>query len=121
MKVPIFLIAALIFASPALARQPHDGHAMPGAAAGVDKSPSGEAFRAANATMHKGIDIVFSGKADVNFVKGMIAHHQGAIDMAAVELKYGTDPAMRKLAEEIVKAQTDEIATMQDRLKKAGM
>ncbi len=42
----------------------------------------------------------------------MIPHHQGAIDMAEVELRYGKDPAMKKLAAEIVAAQRTEIRTM---------
>jgi uncharacterized protein (DUF305 family) len=49
---------------------------------------------------------------DVAFVCGMIAHHQGAIVMAEVELEYGDDEAMKQLAEEIIAAQTREIADM---------
>lgn len=49
---------------------------------------------------------------DVAFVCGMIAHHQGAIDMAQVELEFGDDEAMRELAQEIIDAQTREIAEM---------
>jgi uncharacterized protein (DUF305 family) len=49
---------------------------------------------------------------DKAFAKGMIAHHEGAIDMAETELKYGKDPEMRKLAEEIIKAQKGEIDQM---------
>lgn len=50
--------------------------------------------------------------ADVAFACGMIAHHQGAIDMAEVLLAYGDDPQMRALAEEIIAAQGPEIERM---------
>jgi uncharacterized protein (DUF305 family) len=42
----------------------------------------------------------------------MIAHHQGAIDMAEVLLEHGDDPQMRALAEEIIAAQVGEIEQM---------
>ncbi|MOA67875.1 hypothetical protein D3C78_1952270 [compost metagenome] len=66
----------------------HHGSAEAAAPDG-DASPSSRAFAEANARMHKGMDIAFTGNADVDFVRGMIAHHQGAIDMATVELEYG--------------------------------
>ena len=50
--------------------------------------------------------------ADVAFACGMIAHHQGAIDMAKVLLDHGDDPQMIKLAEEIMAAQVGEIEQM---------
>jgi uncharacterized protein (DUF305 family) len=56
-------------------------------------------------------------KPDVAFICGMIAHHQGAIDMANVELKYGSDDWAKKMAEKVIKAQTKEIADMTDWLK----
>ncbi len=82
------------------------------------KSASAAAFEAVNMKMHKDMSIEFTGDADIDFVKGMIPHHQGAIDMANVLLKYGKDPETRKLAEGIIKAQESEIAFMKDWLAK---
>lgn len=65
--------------------------------------------------MAKGMN---SDNADVAFAQGMIAHHLGAIDMAKIELKYGTDPEMRKLAQAIIDAQGPEIEQMQKWLEK---
>lgn len=59
--------------------------------------------------MHDGMMIE---NADVAFACGMIAHHQGAIDMAEVLLAHGDDPQMRALAEEIIAAQVGEIEQM---------
>ena len=50
----------------------------------------------------------------------MIPHHAGAVDMAKTVLAFGKDPEVRKLAEEIIKAQDSEIALMQGWLKKNG-
>ena len=47
----------------------------------------------------------------------MLPHHIGAVKMAEVELKYGKDPEMRKLAEDIINAQQAEIEQMQKWLK----
>jgi uncharacterized protein (DUF305 family) len=63
------------------------------------------------------MDISFTGNADIDFVRGMIPHHQGAVDMAKTVIAFGKDPQIRKLAEEIVKAQESEIALMQGWLK----
>lgn len=50
--------------------------------------------------------------ADVAFAAGMLPHHIGAVKMAEIELKYGRDPEMRQLAENIIKAQQAEIEQM---------
>jgi uncharacterized protein (DUF305 family) len=59
--------------------------------------------------MHEGMMIE---DPDIAFACGMIAHHQGAIDMALVLLDHGSDPQMRALAEEIIDAQVGEIEFM---------
>lgn len=68
--------------------------------------------------MMKNMSVKMSGNADVDFIKMMLAHHKGAVDMAEVELQYGKDPEARKLAETIISAQQKEITEMQDWLKK---
>jgi uncharacterized protein (DUF305 family) len=85
-----------------------------------DQGPASLAFNAVNEKMHRGMAIVFSGNTDVDFVRGMIPHHQGAVDMAKILLAFGKDPEIRKLAEEIVRAQETEIAFMQSWLAKQG-
>jgi hypothetical protein len=77
-----------------------------------DSGPSSLAFHGINAKMHTAMDITFTGNADADFVKGMIPHHEGAVDMAKTVMAFGKDPEIRKLAEEIVRAQESEIALM---------
>jgi uncharacterized protein (DUF305 family) len=55
-----------------------------------------------------------SGEPDNDFVAMMIPHHQGAIDMAKVELQYGKDPMLKAMAKMIVSAQEKEIKKMRD-------
>ena len=85
-----------------------------------DQGASSKAFNDAMGKMHKDMMITYSGNADADFVRGMIPHHQGAIDMAKVELKYGKDPELRKLAQAVVTAQEAEIKEMNAWLKKHG-
>lgn len=61
---------------------------------------------------------IMDANPDIAFAKGMIPHHQGAIDMATIEQTYGKNPAMLALAKQIKQAQTPEIKQMQDWLSK---
>jgi uncharacterized protein (DUF305 family) len=73
-------------------------------------SASSKAFQDANDKMHRDMNIPMTGNADVDFVQGMIPHHQGAVDMAKIVLQYGADPEIKKMAQEIMAAQEKEIA-----------
>lgn len=106
-------ILCLGMAGPAVAAE----MAMPmkhGAAAGTFQADN----EAAMAAMMKGMSVKPSGNPDKDFARMMLAHHQGAIAMAQLELKYGKDPEMRALATAIVAAQEKEIALMQGWLAK---
>lgn len=85
-----------------------------------DKGPSSLAFNGIMARMHQDMAITYTGNADVDFVKGMIPHHQAAVDMAKTVLAFGQDPDVKKVAEDVIKAQEGEIAWMNDWLKKQG-
>ena len=64
------------------------------------------------ARMHAAMNVPFTGDADRDFARMMIPHHQGAIDMALVELRYGKDERLKRLAQEIIVSQQQEIAVM---------
>jgi len=123
MKTLILAAATVLaLALPAAAQDAHAGHgtAAPAAAATTADTASTTAYKAAADAMHANMAIDYTGFADIDFVRGMIPHHQGAIAMAKIVLEQGSSPEIRKLAEEIITAQEAEIAWMQDWLAKSG-
>lgn len=102
-------LIATIAPGTALAQSPHAGH---GGHARANEPASTREFRAANNAMHRAMEIRYSGNADRDFVAGMIPHHEGAIEMARIVLRHGSAPEVKRLAEEIIRAQEAEIAQM---------
>jgi uncharacterized protein (DUF305 family) len=58
-------------------------------------------------------DLPYSGNADRDFVTNILPHQQGVADIAKVELQYGKDPQLRKLAQSILDAQQSQMAELQ--------
>jgi uncharacterized protein (DUF305 family) len=59
----------------------------------------------------------YTGNPDSDFASLMIPHHQGAVQMAEVELQFGSDPRLRRLAQEIIETQQSEIDLMRSTIK----
>ena len=95
-----------------VAAQHDPPHAMPAHGAAV--GPADQAYRAAMERMHRDMAVDFTGDPDVDFARGMIAHHQGAIEMARAVLEYGSDPEIRRLAQAVIAAQEEEIVFLRE-------
>jgi uncharacterized protein (DUF305 family) len=76
-----------------------------------------DALAAAMEKMHREMMVPrATGNADVDFLASMIPHHAGAVEMSRLVLLHGKDPLVRRLAEDIIAGQQDEITAMQARL-----
>ncbi|HEV7268804.1 MAG TPA: DUF305 domain-containing protein [Falsiroseomonas sp.] len=107
-RLALAAILAFSIAAPAFAQ--HAGHGVPRAAAAEPAST--REYRAINERMHREMAVQFTGDPDRDFAAAMIPHHRGAIDMARVALRHGRDAEIRKLAEDVIRAQESEIAQL---------
>jgi len=79
-------------------------------------NPAAAQMNDAMARMHRGMAMPSSGDSDRDFAAMMIPHHQGAVDMARIELQSGKDPVLRRLAQGIIVEQLQEIDVMRRQL-----
>lgn len=116
------LLCVLAFTAAALAAptavQAQSSPTMPPAAAMTGGKPSMAMDKAVDNMDKKMSGMAKTGNPDIDFAMMMVAHHQGAIDMAQAEVDGGKDPAMIKAAKKIIVAQRKEIAQFEVWLKK---
>jgi len=136
------LLLALLAATPVLAAhaQTHDHHSMPAAKSSAPHAmhsmagmapaalPPGSPAAAFHQQMDSVMTVMDTGMQqmggvpltdlDASFAAMMAPHHQGAVDMARLQLLYGKDPELRRLAQSIIAEQQVEIQQMQAWLRK---
>ena len=111
--------AASLLLGVALRASARVGHAAPGTAPGgasrsslAEEAPFLAENDAAMTRMMDGMAVKPTGDVDRDFVAMMVPHHQGAIDMAVAVLRHGHNEQLRRLAQEIIVTQQQEIAAM---------
>jgi len=117
------LLAGIVLAAPATAGAQHEvrSHGGHGAQGPTSRdTPATREFKGAHARMMRNMVLPYTGDPDVDFRMQMIPHHQGAIDMARVAMRFAKDPWTRQLAESVIVEQQREIAEMQAWLTRHG-
>ncbi len=113
-NMTLAFIACMSLAAPAMAQ---DHANMDHSKMQHESSPT-DLYAPSRDAMHKDMNVKPTGNADKDFVLNMIPHHEGAVAMAKVQLEHGKDPELRKLAEDVIKAQDKEIEFMKAWLEK---
>ena len=133
----VLLAAGLASAAAAQEHMDHSGHhPMPATGGGDMKAemqkmmddmmpapgdaPSTVEFKKADMAMMHDMHVAYTGDPDVDLRTHMIPHHQGAINMAKIALKYAKDPSSKAMSQKIIDDQEKEIGEMQAWLKKNG-
>ena len=109
-KLTAVLLLVVFIVSVSRAQMPHNHETAQAGSFGALMAQAME-------RMHKDMAIAPSGDPDRDFAAMMIPHHQGAVDMAKVELQFGKNPVLRRLAEGIIVEQLQEIEVMQRELR----
>jgi uncharacterized protein (DUF305 family) len=103
-----------------------DRGSMAGMSAGDMKGMGRQNMMATNADMaamrkmHTAMMSAKGSSADVTFARKMLAHHQGAIDMAQIEIKYGSDAEAKRMAQQMIDEQTKSEMELQAWLRAHG-
>ena len=110
----LILRAAFTFNLPPLVLA-HEAHHVPATAEAASAGDEAQFLRENDVAMTRMMDNMAAkptGDIDRDFVAMMVPHHQGAIDMAVLELRHGRNEQLRRIAQEIIVDQMQEIAAM---------
>jgi uncharacterized protein (DUF305 family) len=113
-KLTVVLLFILVLLSISRAQTAHEHKSSTN---GIEAGSFTVLMAQAMERMHRDMSIVPSGDPDRDFAAMMIPHHQGAVDMAKVELQFGKNPVLRRLAQGIIVEQLQEIEVMQRELR----
>jgi uncharacterized protein (DUF305 family) len=114
LKLDVVLLFVLLLLSTSRAQTVHEHKSSTN---GIEAGSYAALMTQAMERMHKDMSIVPSGDPDRDFAAMMVPHHQGAVDMAKVELQFGKNPVLRRLAQGIIVEQLQEIEVMQRELR----
>jgi len=107
-KIFLSILIVTLAITFALAANDHDSH----------KLDPNVPFKKAMDRMHKGMNFKSTGNIETDFLKGMIPHHQGVVDMSEELIKKSKDAELKAFAQKMIDDQKAEIKMMQDWLKK---
>jgi uncharacterized protein (DUF305 family) len=114
----ILVMGVAVAAAQSSAPTPRGESAMSESLKEPPPSPATRAYMDAAIQMHQDMAVPYSNDADKDFAATLEAQHKGAVAIATVELQYGKDPEMRRLAEAVMQSREREIALMQAWLSK---
>lgn len=120
-RIVLNLVLGMLSGQGTAQSQDHSSHHPPHALPGTHPPPTVSPFtvdmdQAMDRMMRDMHGMHRTGRADIDFLTMMIPHHAGAIEMARLVLRDGSDPQVREIAEMIIATQTAEIEGMRGRL-----